>query len=930
MRRRWFAAVLFALVAAATVAEPLPQTLSPELRALAAESRFGAEVPVIIRFADALDTRRFQLFATSHERRHQMVRALREQSQDASRSAMISLLHLRGAKGIRPLWLSNSLAATVPAALLPELARSPGIARVRLDAVVQAPGTTYDAATRAEWNLRAMRAPEVWGLGYQGQGVTVAILDSGVDASHPDLSAQYRGGGNSWFDPYGEHATPYDADGHGTQVAGVLLGRNRSGSAIGVAPGAQWIAAKVFDDSGLATLSAIHEALQWLLDPDDDPATNDAPDVVNASWGMPGASACSNEFDRDIEALEAAGIAIVFSAGNDGPAPSTTVSPGNGPETLSVGAVDDTESVALFSGRGPSACDGATDPELVAPGVAVFTAETSRDAGDGAYAIVSGSSFAAPHVAGAMALLRSVRPDLTVAELEAIVRDSARNLGAAGPDNNTGYGLLDAFAAVTTLMGEVPVAVSDAATTAEDTPVTIGVLANDYDPQGQALTLAAVASPSAQGGTVALNAGGTLTYTPAANFSGTDSFTYVASDGRYSGVGRVIVTVTPVNDALDVSPAPSSSPIATGWASSTPVAGVQSVPAPMPGASADTAPARETAEKGEDKPRAENDERQLVANDDNFILDDANDAGQFVVAAPGVLANDHGGETLTVTLAQNVRAGKITLAADGGFTYTPPASGMPEGELSFTYRVNDGASASRKATATIRIRKPLVALPDKLVLSARGGQGEYVLDAPGVLANDTGTDNLRAVLERDVTIGHVTLTPDGGFTYQPPPRGLPKGPLSFTYKISSGALTSRSTTVVFTLDQPLQANADTFVLSTVDDSGRYVLPSPGVLANDTGNGALTAILARNVKAGSVTLAPTGGFTYTPPASGAPAGTLSFSYKVGDGKDMSAEAQATFTLRATSARQAGQAESRARGLPPWKRVPGTTSPAKSLN
>ena len=119
--------------------------------------------------------------------------------------------------------------------------------------------------------------------------MVVATLDTGVDLTHPDLAGAWRGGANSWYDPNGEHpTTPVDVNGHGTWTMGVMVGGDAGGSSIGIAPDAQWIAAKIFNDRGIATTVGIHLAFQWLLDPDGNPATADAPNVVNDSWSAPG------------------------------------------------------------------------------------------------------------------------------------------------------------------------------------------------------------------------------------------------------------------------------------------------------------------------------------------------------------------------------------------------------------------------------------------------------------------------------------------------------------------------------------------------------------------------------------------------------------------------------------------------------------------
>jgi bacillopeptidase F len=299
-------------------------------------------------------------------------------------------------------------------------------------------------------------APELWNLGYLGGSVVVATLDTGADALHPELAPSFRGGDNSWYDPYGEHATPYDRTGHGTQVLGLIVAGEGSGASLGVAPQARWIAAKIYDDAGNGTESAVHAAFQWLLDPDGDPLTDDAPDVVNSSWGITDAGVCNTEFLPDIEALKAADIAVVFSVGNSGPAPTTGESPGNNPGVLSVGAVDSLSEVAAFSSRGPSSCDDGLMPRLVAPGDSVQTTDLSFG-GMTNYVTVSGTSFAAPHVAGVLALLRDAVPPASVDELESVLFASAVDLGTPGPDQDSGYGLVAALAALNLLSYPVDV-----------------------------------------------------------------------------------------------------------------------------------------------------------------------------------------------------------------------------------------------------------------------------------------------------------------------------------------------------------------------------------------------------------------------------------------------------------------------------------------
>ncbi len=282
---------------------------------------------------------------------------------DTSQISFKALLRTKNAKNLRSLWINNGIAFSAPAHVIREIAGLPEVDRIALDYALPAPVVMPGVAALTEWNIDAIGAPVLWNSGYTGQGVVVATMDTGVDVLHPDLSASWRGGTNSWFDPNNEHATPFDQQGHGTMSMGIIIGATAGGSNIGVAPGAKWISVKIFNDAGNASLSGVHEGFQWLLDPDGNPATDDAPDVVSNSWDLDGSTnKCVTEFEPDIQALRASGIAVVFSAGNSGSYPSSSVSPANYPEGFAVGAVDATLTIASFSSRGPSACDARIYP----------------------------------------------------------------------------------------------------------------------------------------------------------------------------------------------------------------------------------------------------------------------------------------------------------------------------------------------------------------------------------------------------------------------------------------------------------------------------------------------------------------------------------------------------------------------------------------
>lgn len=446
MTRTLFALLLATVLAGAVNAAALAR-IAPGLEQRLSMLGPDKEVAVIIRLSGKADPRVFNDTAVA-ERRTRIINML-QQTVARSEKPVLNFLKGRPARQIKRLWLINGLAVTVPARVVEELRRIPGVESISLDAILQAPVPQVGSAVTPEWNLSMLGAPSLWGQGITGQGVVVATLDTGVDINHPDIGPKWRGGANSWFDPSGEYTSPYDTNGHGTQTMGLIVGGDSGGSAIGVAPGAQWISARIFDNSGSASYSNIHLAFQWLLDPDGDPTVNDAPDVVSHAWGLSDAvGVCEPEFQADIEVLRAAGIAVAVSAGNAGPASATSLSPANYALTLAVGAVDAFSNVANFSSRGPSACDGTIFPSVVAPGVNVRTADlTFGGLIPDAYINVSGTSFAVPQIAGGMALLKSAVSRATSSEIESVMMSSSVDIDTIGADNNTGYGLVDLNAA---------------------------------------------------------------------------------------------------------------------------------------------------------------------------------------------------------------------------------------------------------------------------------------------------------------------------------------------------------------------------------------------------------------------------------------------------------------------------------------------------
>ncbi|MBW9259509.1 MAG: S8 family serine peptidase [Candidatus Thiodiazotropha sp. (ex. Lucinisca nassula)] len=439
--------------------------LTADAERLVADASEHDRVPVIVRFekqyniselkeqhlkSEQYRSRKESRTLKRKQFRQSVFSGLQQQTREAS-TRLAELLRKHGVKTkLKSLWTINGIALDVPTEMIDEIAALPGVERVTADMRLSMnTPEVEDYDSQPQWNIEKLNAARLWEREIRGEGIVVGIMDSGVDVNHPDLADRWRGGDNSWFDPYGDQELPIDLVGHGTQALGLILAGDESGYQVGMAPEAKWIAARIFDNANQTTLSAIHLAFQWLLDPDGDPLTDDAPHLVNNSWGFANTiNQCYQEFDEDIRLLREAGIGVVFSAGNYGPFAETSISPANNAGSLSVGAIDILDEIEFQSSRGPNACDGGIYPKLVAPGSQVYTTDRLPVA----YNVVSGTSFAAPHITGALALLKSAFPDMPISQIETALYDSAVDLGEAGADDQFGYGLADVAAAYDLLL----------------------------------------------------------------------------------------------------------------------------------------------------------------------------------------------------------------------------------------------------------------------------------------------------------------------------------------------------------------------------------------------------------------------------------------------------------------------------------------------
>ncbi|WP_050987007.1 S8 family peptidase [Saccharomonospora xinjiangensis] len=261
-------------------------------------------------------------------------------------------------------------------------------------------------------------APEVWESGHTGEGVRVAVLDTGIDAEHPDLDDAVV----EAEDFTGEDTTD-DSNGHGTHVAGIIAGDGTAseGRYRGVAPDAELVVGRVLDSEGSGQESWIVAGMEW--------AASRA-DVVNMSLGSGWPDNGHDPVAQAVNRLtEETGALFVVASGNAGPEESSVSSPGSADAALTVGAVDDADELAEFSSRGPRLDDFAVKPEITAPGVDVVAARAGgSDLGNPVnehYQGMSGTSMAAPHVAGSAALVAQARPEWKADRLKAALVGSA-------------------------------------------------------------------------------------------------------------------------------------------------------------------------------------------------------------------------------------------------------------------------------------------------------------------------------------------------------------------------------------------------------------------------------------------------------------------------------------------------------------------------
>ncbi|HSG19118.1 MAG TPA: S8 family serine peptidase [Anaerolineae bacterium] len=421
-------------------------------------------------------------------------RALR-QTASASQAGLLAELSDAGLSpgvSFRPFWIINAIWVKADEETLRRLAMRQDVKyihsnpRLAFDAPAPQDAVIDLAASDAvEWNVSLIGAPDLWARSIDGRGVVIGGQDTGYDWQHSALRDQYRGwdGQNAnhdynWHDAIhssdsicgANSPEPCDDQGHGTHTMGTMVGDDGGSNKIGVAPAARWIGCRNMEQ-GVGTPATYIECFEWFIAPTridgSDPNPSMAPDIINNSWSCPPGEGCNDPgiMQAAVEAVRAAGIMTVQSAGNDGWHCATIDTPAAIYDaTFTVGATSSSDQIASYSSRGPVLVDesGRQKPDVVAPGTSIKSSYLN-----GNYATLQGTSMAAPHVAGLAALLISAAPDLAgrVDKLEELIQASAVRkttsqncydiLGGQIPNAVYGYGRIDAVAAVRLALAKI-------------------------------------------------------------------------------------------------------------------------------------------------------------------------------------------------------------------------------------------------------------------------------------------------------------------------------------------------------------------------------------------------------------------------------------------------------------------------------------------
>ena len=361
----------------------------------------------------------------------------------------------------QPYWVANVVRAELTKRAILRLINRPDVGyieevpEVKLLDVGPKGGESSVKTPTPEWNIQKINADSVWNLGYTGEGIIIGQLDTGVDATHPAFHNRFAG---YWLDACSGSSTPYDDNGHGTHTMGTAVGGDGPGpdvNDIGVAPGAQFTAAKVFNNSGACNIMSGFQWYATLVGDSGIPIR-----VINNSWGS--SSSTSLAYWSAVLTWRSLDIIPVFAIGNDGPSPNTSNTPGNYPTVIGVGATTQSDNVASFSSRGPAPNQAPwNDPQywarpdwnLIKPDVSAPGQNIRSSIPGGGYQggyWWSGTSMASPHVTGAVAVMLQKNPFMDFDTIYNILTESAYQppQGGTFPNNNYGWGRIDLLAAI--------------------------------------------------------------------------------------------------------------------------------------------------------------------------------------------------------------------------------------------------------------------------------------------------------------------------------------------------------------------------------------------------------------------------------------------------------------------------------------------------
>jgi serine protease AprX len=360
-----------------------------------------------------------------------------------SQKSLLSLLKEEKIQGkaerIKQFWIVNAISVNASAELIEKLSKREDVEYVQPNSVFHilenySTSISADQISNATNELELINTTQAWEAGIDGTEINVSVLDTGINASHPDIAGRMI----DWNDFVNGFLSPYDDLGHGTHVAGTVAGNGMGGITTGVAPNVSLMIAKVCNLHGSCMEDHIIDATQWSVENNSD--------IISMSFG----GGLDTTLKAAIDTAVSMGVVIIAAAGNEGPGAGTIQFPAGEKNVIAVGAVDDFSNIAGFSSRGPINIDGETltKPDVSAPGVSIISLNYHTNG----YAIDSGTSMATPHVSGMVALLLQAAKKkgiiLSPAQVKNILENTSVDIGVTGKDNTYGAGRIDVFNAI--------------------------------------------------------------------------------------------------------------------------------------------------------------------------------------------------------------------------------------------------------------------------------------------------------------------------------------------------------------------------------------------------------------------------------------------------------------------------------------------------